>query len=155
MTAPSAQALAVDSEVVVGLFVFAAAAPTLAVVTAAVWVPRRGQALALLLGPAIVLASVTGVLGHRGWWLGTIGVQWLGLLVAPVLPYRRAWARVAVPLTALAPSVFLVLQSGFAIEALVYLGFPVATGLVGLALGIVHLRTARGRPDTVATRTAP
>jgi hypothetical protein len=154
MTALSAQALAVDSELVVGLFAFAAAAPTLVVVTAAVWVPRPGQALALLLGPAIVLASVTGVLAHWG-WLGTIGVQWLGLLVAPVLPYRREWARVAVPLTALAPSVFLVLQSGFAIEALVYLGLPVATGLVGLALGIVHVRTARGRTDTAAAPTAP
>jgi len=83
-------------------------------------------------------------------WPATLGVAWLTLLLAPRLPYRRPWAGAAVPGAALASLLVFAITARFAPQIMFYLGLPMITGLMSLSLGVVHLSTARLRPDSGA-----
>lgn len=81
--------------------VYVLAAP-LGLALAALWRPRRAQVLLLLACPVVsfVLAMrlVPGLDGIG--WLGTV-LPYVWLVVLPLVPWRRRWARVAIPLVVL------------------------------------------------------
>ena len=124
---------------IVGVYLLVVA-PLLVVATAAVWVPRRGQALLLYGGPALTALAWAGVPGpvHLGFLL-VYGTPYLLLLVLPLVPWRRSWARWAVPTTVLLTSGALASVAEGEAPVLFYVSYPVL-----LALGALVV-AARGR----------
>lgn len=118
-----------------------AVVPVLAVVAAAVWPPRPGPIALIVAGPLITLAAVLGIRPFDSLgWLASIGVPYALLTVAPAVPWRRPWARVAVPGTVLA------VCAGFAVLAegepavLFYAALPVIVALSALAVALLSRR---------------
>lgn len=114
-------------------------APLLVVMTAAVWRPRWWQLLLLGAGPALTAAASAEVPGVDALgWLSGIGVALATLVVAPVLPWRRGWARGAVPATVLAVCAVLVVAAEGEAAVGFYLGLPVL-----LAVGALLVEAER------------
>lgn len=125
---------------------------TLVVLLAVGW-PRPWQVVLLLLGPAVTGLAVAGaepfaLLG----WIAAFGVPYLYLLVPPMLPWRRPWARVAVPVTTLVLCAALALLMGVEV-AFFYLAFPLLAALGALVVDAVnrHDRRVAARLETELT----
>jgi hypothetical protein len=119
--------------------------PLLAVATAAVWVPRPWPAVLLYGGPVLTGLAAAQVPGlDRLAYLLVFGTPYALLLVLPVLPWRRRWARWAVPLTVLVEcGVLVVLARGDA-PALFFVAYPVVLSVGALVVTAV---SSRRRPD--------
>lgn len=115
--------------------------PLVAVALAAVWVPRAWQAALVLSGPTVgVLAFAEVPLVDRLGWVSVIGIPYLYLVVLPAIPWRRAWARTAVPATVLLVTTVLFALAGVHIVSVVYLSPPIVIALVALGLAQANRR---------------
>lgn len=119
-------------------------APLLVVMTAAVWRPRWWQLLLLGAGPALTAAAIAGVPGvDELGWVSTIGVAIASLVVAPVLPWRRHWARWAVPATVLAVCAALVVAAEGEAAVRFYLALPALLAVGALLVEVERRWRAR------------
>jgi hypothetical protein len=118
--------------------------PLVVVMLAAVWRPRVWQLIATFVGPTVTaLAFAEAPLVGRLGWLASVGVLYAFLVVPPVLPWRRRWARRAVPsIVLLLCGVLLAAADGDAAAAL-YLGLPMLVSVGALAVLVVDRRTQR------------
>jgi hypothetical protein len=118
-----------------------AVVPVLVVVTAAVWVPRFWQAALVLAGPLTTLATVHEVwpFTYLGWWGGG-GVAYAVLTVPSLLPWRRRWARLAVPCTVLAVCAVFVAVAAGELPVVFYLGLPALCAVGALVVAFLSGR---------------
>lgn len=123
--------------------------PLVGLATAAVWVPRPWQVLALLGGPVLTALGLLGTPGvERLGWVVVIGIPYAYSVVLPVLPWRRPWAQTVIPVTVLALAAFFVGLSGFDVAVVVYAALPVLAALVGLGLAARRRREGRRAAST-------
>lgn len=119
--------------------------PLVIVMVIAVWRPRFWQWTSLLIGPLITALATAEVPGIRQiGWPATVGVVYAFLLVPPLLPWRRRWARWAIPAIVLLTCGFLTAVAQFEVSILFFLGFPALLSLgvlvVLLVLTLLHRR---------------
>ncbi|QKE82837.1 hypothetical protein [Arthrobacter sp. NEB 688] len=127
--------------------------PLLGLAAAALWPPRRWQAALLVAGPALAALAAAGFPGvERLGWLLVLGVPWALALVLPLVPWRREWARLAIPLVVLALVVTGIALARGAVAAVVYLGLPGAAAVLGL--GLLALARHDRRVDAAAAAAA-
>lgn len=136
----------------------AAVVPLVAVAVAALWPPRWWQMALLVGGPVLSGLSVLEVAGlqYLG-WIAVFGIPYAYLIVLPLVPWRRAWARVAVPLTVITVVGLYVGLARFEVGVTFYLAMPFVAAVVGLVLGAVPRRDWRrtaGHPEPVDERRA-
>jgi hypothetical protein len=123
--------------------------PLLAVATAAVWVPRPWQLVLLYAGPLLTVLAAVHVPGvDRLGFLLVYGTPYLLLLVLPVLPWRRPWARWAVPVTVLVVAGLLAAVGGLSTPILFFVAYPVVLALGALVVMAVS-RRRRQAPEGV------
>lgn len=116
--------------------------PLVGVATAAVWVPRPWQAGLLLGGPALSALAWAGVPGvELLGWLAVFGVPYALLVVLPVLPWRRRWARTTVPGTVLAVCAVLVAVARAEVSVVFYLALPASLAVGALVVAASTRRT--------------
>lgn len=125
--------------------------PLLLLATAAVWPPRLWQAALLMAGPAITLAAVLEVwpvplLG----WVSDIGVAYAVLTVAPALPWRRRWARLAIPATTAVVCATFIGAAGGDPAVVFYLAPPLLLAVASLTVALLRLRGKRRQTDPPA-----
>ena len=125
--------------------------PVTAVVLGATWPPRWWHVALLAAGPALTALAVAGVAPFdRLGWIATVGVAVAFLLVPPILPWRRRWARSAVPAVVLAVSGALVALAGGEPAVALYLAPPVLVALGALGVHAVN-RHADARQERART----
>lgn len=118
--------------------------PLVVVMLAAVWRPRAWQVVAILAGPTVTaLAFAEAPLVGRLGWLASVGVLYAFLVVPPVLPWRRRWARPAVPTVVLLLCGVLLAAADGNAAAVLYLGLPTLVSVGALAVLVVDRRTQR------------
>src|SRR3712207_2927776 len=118
--------------------------PVLALSTAAVWPPRPWQIALVLAGPLITLAAALAVwpFSYLG-WLAAFEVPCAVLLIAPVLPWPRRWAQLAIPATVRAICGGYVIAARWEVSIVFYFSFP---ALLAFAAVATTGLTWRGRP---------
>ncbi|WP_299444377.1 hypothetical protein [uncultured Phycicoccus sp.] len=113
---------------------------------AAVWRPRPWQVALILAGPLVSALAVVGVSPAKDLgWVATIGVGYLFLVVLPVLPWSREWARTAMPLVVLAISGLLVGLAQGSPAILVVVALPATLSLGALVVAALSRRDRRRR----------
>jgi hypothetical protein len=134
------------------IFVVASFLLTLGVATAAVWPPAWWQAGLLGLLPAAFAAVALDVPIARtaGWLISILGPLAL-LLVLPVVPWRRTWARWAVPASVALVLVAIAVAARGDGPILVILSLPFAMVLVGLVRAAAQHRHLLARPHAAHT----
>lgn len=122
-------------------FVAAMVVITLVVATVAVWPPTAWQAVLLGAVPVAVGAAVLDVpvIRSGGWLISMLG-PYLLMTVLPILPWRRGWARWAVPTSVAMVLLALVLVTRAAAPVLFFLVLPFVTVLLGLRRGLRRSR---------------
>ena len=126
----------------------------LGVAVAAVWPPAWWQAglLALLPAAFAAVALEVPIVRAAGWLISILGPLAL-LLVLPVVPWRRTWARWAVPVSvAMALAAIAVAAQGDG-PILAVLSLPCVMVLIGLVRAAAHSHHPRDRSR--ATHTPP
>lgn len=133
-----------DGRVTFVLGYLAAVVPLVAVAVAALWPPRWWQVALLVGGPVLTGLAVLEVAGlqHLG-WIAIFGIPYVYLVALPLVPWRRAWARVAVPLTVIAVVCLFVGLARFEVAVAFYLAMPFVAAVVGLVLAVVSRRDRR------------
>ncbi|WP_076264011.1 hypothetical protein [Intrasporangium flavum] len=116
-----------------------------AVMAAATWRPRPGQAAALLIGPVLSVAAVVGAVSGGLGLLALLVVPFAYLLVAAALPWQRLWAQWAVPATVMVGCLALAASGGRGLTMLLVLAIPFTSAAVGLAR-LRHDRRAEPAP---------
>jgi hypothetical protein len=130
--------------------------PLLAVATAAVWVPRPWQVVLLYGGPLLVLLAAAQVPGvERLGYLLVLGTPYALLLALPVLPWRRRWARWAVPLTVLLECAVVVALAEGEAPALFFAAYPAVLALGALAVVVVSSLRRRRDVGSGTARPGP
>lgn len=141
-----------DGRVTFILGYLAVVVPLVAMAVAALWPPRWWQVALLVGGPVLSGLSVLEVAGLQGLgWIAVFGIPYAYLIVLPLVPWRRAWARVAVPLTVIAVVGLFVGLAGFEVAVVFYLAMPFVAAVVGLVIGAVSRldRRAASHPEPV------
>lgn len=103
-----------------------------AVAAAAVWRPRPGQAVLLLVGPLLASAGAAGSVSGGLGLTALLVIPYAYLLVAAALPWDRAWSRVAVPGTVVAGCLALGATARADLPVLVVLAAPFAIAVIAL-----------------------
>lgn len=109
--------------------------PLVGLSLAAVRPPGPAHLVLLLGGPVLAAAAAGGVPGvERLGWVAVIGIPYAYLLVLPVLPWRRRWARVAIPAVVLVDVGLAVAVGRADAPVLFFAAFPACAALVGLVV---------------------
>ena len=120
--------------------------PLVVVMGCAMWAPRWWQWAGLAAGPLVtVLAAADVAWVQPLGWLATVGVGYAFLLVPPLLPWRRPWARWTMPATVLLLCSILAAAAGFDAVTLFFLGLPALLSLGVLVVLLVLTRADRRR----------
>jgi hypothetical protein len=124
--------------------------PMAAVVLAAAWPPTPKHVALVCSGPAVTVLALLGVWPFTllGLW-AFFAVPYLYLLVPSLVPWRRPWARYAVPVTSLLLCGLLVAAGGGFVAA-VYLTLPILAGVLAVTARVVA-RPARTSGSTRGT----
>ena len=116
--------------------------PLVVVMVIALWWPRWWQWTSVLIGPLITALAAAEAPGIRQTgWPATIGVAYAFLLVPPLLPWRRRWARWAIPAIVVLICGFLTAVAQFEVSILFFLGFPALLSLAVLLVLLVQTLT--------------
>jgi hypothetical protein len=110
-----------------------------AVVTAAVWWPRPGQWVLLLVGPLMAVGAAAASVSSGLGLMVLLVVPYTYLLVAAALPWERGWARWGVPGIVVAGCLALAAPASASPLVRVLLAAPFAIGVLAL------FRAARAR----------
>ena len=132
---------------------FAVIVPLVAVAVAALWPPRWWQVALQVSGPVLTGLAALEVAGfdYLG-WIAVLGIPYAYLIVMPLVPWRRDWARVAMPVIVMAVVGIIVGLARFEVAVVFYLAMPFAAAVLGLVLLAVSRRDRRraaGHPDPV------
>lgn len=124
------------------LVLLATLGPAVVAATAAVWVPTWRQVTLLLLLPVTAGLGLSGLLGMSGWFVALLLI-YLSLLLAPLVPFRKRWARVTMSGAVLVTVLGWLVAARFAVEAVTWLAPHLVSSLIGLVVGIAHWRNPR------------
>ena len=111
-----------------------------AVVTAALWRPRPGQWVLLLVGPLLAAGAAAGSVSSGLGLTVLLVIPYAYLLVAAALPWERAWARWAVPGVVVAGCLALAATASASLLVRVLLAAPFAIGVLALFRAMPRVR---------------
>jgi hypothetical protein len=111
-----------------------------AVMTAALWRPRPGQWVLLLIGPLLATAAALWPVSSGLGLLVLLVIPYTYLIVPAALPWERAWARGAVPGIVVAGCLALGTPASASLLVRVLLAAPLAIGLLALFRGMTRVR---------------